>query len=252
MNPACAKSLLAMSDTRSVVPALPPWSSHSPTSTFLWFTLTANRSRQTLENVGKHRIAPWLLVCFVPACAVASVDDEGATGDGDMVGDGDGDMVGDGDGDSASGGVIIATGGSLVGSGGQSTGGGSSGGASSGGSSSGGSASGGAASGGAGSGGAASGGAGAGGSASGGGGGGDECPDVGFNVNSGGVGTTGYGCFTATAEPVNGWGAYNCDGRTITINGEVATSGNINWAGSAPYLVEFSAGTYAYCSFSYY
>jgi hypothetical protein len=208
--------------------------------------------------VGKHRIAFWLLVCFVPACAVASVD-EGATGDGDMVGDGDvngdggnagdgdGDVVGDGDGDTGTGGVVTGSGGSLIGSGGSASGG-----SSSGGSSSGGSASGGAASGGAGSGGAASGGAGSGGSASGGGGGGEECPNVGFDANSGEIGTTGYGCFTATAEPATGWGAYNCDGRTITINGQVATPGNIDWAGSAPYLVEFSPGTFSWCSFSYY
>lgn len=200
----------------------------------------------------KLRMVHLLVFFAVPACAMATVDDEG-----EVIGDGDGDgdmgsgglATGNGGGGvlATSGGAPMGNGGGLVTSGGTSSGGAATGGGSSGGAGSGGAGSGGAASGGA----PSSGGApGAGGTDAGG------CPTVAFNMNSGELGTTGEGCFSATSKPVNGWGAYNCDGRTITINDVVTTPGtgpsNINWSGSAPYLVEFSAGQYAYCSFSYY
>jgi hypothetical protein len=79
-----------------------------------------------------------------------------------------------------------------------------------------------------------------------------DCRTLANNTNSGSFGTTGAVCFTLEQQPATAWEAYFMDGRTITINGTEVSKGQMPFPGSAPYIVEFSAGMFDYASWAYW
>ncbi len=59
-------------------------------------------------------------------------------------------------------------------------------------------------------------------------------------------------CFTLTAPPKVGWQVNSLGSRTMSINGTQVTSGQLPFPGSAPFIVEFSAGEPEYTSWSFW
>jgi cellulose 1,4-beta-cellobiosidase len=71
--------------------------------------------------------------------------------------------------------------------------------------------------------------------------------------NSGNFNTTGAACYRTTAT-VNGWGCYNMDGRTVSVNGSTTTCGTMpvaKWTDGYSYF-GFTAGTYPWAGFYYW
>src|SRR5690606_16056737 len=170
-----------------------------------------------------------LVLLWTTGCAVASVDPDAQ----------DNADVGDGDGPTGSGGAVVIMSGGTTGSGGTL---GTGSGAGTGGTL--------ATGGNAGTGGGAPG---AGGSAPGSGGAdASGCTNLAHNTESGSFATTGAKCFIVDVGPEYGWQVSGGDGRTITINGTPTSAGMLPFPGDAPYLVEFSAGSLDYTSWSYW
>lgn len=84
------------------------------------------------------------------------------------------------------------------------------------------------------------------------------CSALGHNQDSGEFGTTDSKCFIVDySGTMYGWRSSNAAGRTVTINGEVVGQGDVSggpvpWPGSAPYLVEFSAGSQTNTTWAYW
>jgi cellulose 1,4-beta-cellobiosidase len=71
--------------------------------------------------------------------------------------------------------------------------------------------------------------------------------------NSGNFNTVGAACYRTNAT-VNGWGCYNMDGRTVSVNGTVTTCGAMpvaKYSDGYSYF-GFTAGTYAWAGFYYW
>jgi hypothetical protein len=74
--------------------------------------------------------------------------------------------------------------------------------------------------------------------------------------NSGNFNTTGAVCFR-TAATINGWGCYNTDGRTVSVNNSTptATCGQMplpaKWS-DGYYYFAFTAGTYPWTGWYYW
>ena len=67
-----------------------------------------------------------------------------------------------------------------------------------------------------------------------------------FTGNTSSFNTTGAVCFR-TSQTINGWGSYNMDGRTISVNDTVVTSGQMplpaKWSDGYTYF-SVTGGTY--------
>jgi hypothetical protein len=59
-------------------------------------------------------------------------------------------------------------------------------------------------------------------------------------------------CFSLSQQPPTAWECYRTDGRTIKVNGASVTCGKLPFPGSAPYVVEFSAGTDSTAAWAYW
>ncbi len=71
--------------------------------------------------------------------------------------------------------------------------------------------------------------------------------------NSGNFNTTGAACYRTSAA-INGWGCFNMDGRTVSVNGAATTCGTMpvaKWTDGYAYFA-FSAGTYPWAGFYYW
>ena len=166
----------------------------------------------------RHRTRALLVGWVAVGCAVPVDVDGGEDGSGG-VGSGTG-------GSSSGGGPIVSSGGSVATGGRPSTGGVSS--------------TGGAATGGASTGGAATGGAATGGTTT----NPDGCTELtAASFDSGSFGSAEARCYSLDSSPPYGWGVYNLNDRTLTINGQATSSGAAMPAGGPPYVFEFTAGS---------
>ncbi len=71
--------------------------------------------------------------------------------------------------------------------------------------------------------------------------------------NSGNFNTTGATCYRTSAT-INGWGCYNMDGRTVSVNGTSTTCGAMpvaKWSDGYSYF-GFTAGTYPWAGFYFW
>lgn len=78
-------------------------------------------------------------------------------------------------------------------------------------------------------------------------GGSGSCKSV-SGGQSGNFNTTGAACFTVSSK-INGWGCSNTTGRTVSVNGQSVSCGQLPLPGSAPYTFSFGAGSYPWASF---
>jgi hypothetical protein len=80
----------------------------------------------------------------------------------------------------------------------------------------------------------------------------DGCMVLAPNSPSANFGTVDAVCFSVAAQPATAWEVYRLGNRTITVDGTTVTAGQLPWPGSAPFVVEFSAGSDATTAWAYW
>jgi hypothetical protein len=80
----------------------------------------------------------------------------------------------------------------------------------------------------------------------------DGCMTLAANAPSANFNTLDAVCFSVAAQPSTAWEVYRVGSRTVTIDGVSVSVGQLPWPGSAPYVVEFSAGNDATTAWAYW
>jgi hypothetical protein len=80
----------------------------------------------------------------------------------------------------------------------------------------------------------------------------DGCLTLAPNSPSSNFNTVDAVCFSVAAMPATAWEVYRLGGRTIKVDGTTVTAGELPWPGSAPFVVEFSAGSDSTTAWAYW